>query len=391
MEPGRIFQPRRIGVITTSRADYGIYRPLLRAWRAADGEVELFAGGTHSLARFGRTVDEIVGDDWGPVHAIDHGGQGDRDLDIARSCGQAVQAFAVELDKHRPDLLFVLGDRYEMLAAGLAAAIMKLPIAHLHGGDATEGVIDESFRHALTKLSHVHFPAVEQHAARIRNLGEEAWRIHAVGALALDELARFEPEALETIAREIGLPLGATTVVLSYHPETLGPAPAGEAFDAVAAGLAEYEGNLLIVGVNADAGHLDIAARMAALAARRPRTVLAASLTQQRYWSWLHHAAALVGNSSSGLIEAPSLKLPVVNVGDRQRGRMRAANVIDVPADAAAVKTALARAMSTEFRQGLAGLANPYGDGRAAARILGVLASLPARDVLIRKRAVAAE
>lgn len=376
----------KIAVATTSRADYGIYRPLLEALRASGRTIELIVGGTHPVRRFGHTLDEIRADGFGAIHVVEHLAGGDRAVDSAESCGAAVTGFARALDQCRADLMFVLGDRHEMLAAGLAGAILKTPIAHLHGGDVTEGVTDDQFRHALTKLSHVHFPAIEPHGQRLRAMGEEAWRVYVVGSLALDQFAAFVPLALESLARGAGLDPAVPCVVLVFHPETLGAVSPADAFERVAAGMRDFDGNLVLVGSNADEGHVGLSAAVRAWAAARPRTAWIASLSQREYWSWLSHARALVGNSSSGLIEAPTLGLPVVNVGDRQKGRVRAANVIDAPCETAAIAVALRRALSDEFRCGLAGLVNPYGDGRTAARVLSVLDGLPPREQLLRKR-----
>lgn len=376
-------------IVSTSRADYGIYRPLLRALRDAGATVEILAGGSHLSSAHGHTIDLIRADGLAQVRPVEHQTGGDGDLDLARSAGEAVAGFAAAIAEGRPELVFVLGDRYEMLAAGLGAAITRTPIAHLHGGDVTEGAYDEQFRHALTKLSHLHFPSIEEHAARILAMGEEPWRVHVVGALALDELAAFKPEPLDLLAREAGFDpawTAAPTVVVLYHPETLADEPPAAAFARVAQGLAGFDGNVLVVGGNADTGHLDLLRDMRTWASRRPRTVFVPALSPARFWSWLTHAAVLVGNSSAGPIEAASFRLPVINIGDRQHGRMRAANVIDVPCDASAIAAALRRALSAEFRASLRGLANPYGDGRAAGRIIAAIRNLPPRGQLLRKR-----
>lgn len=377
--------PADVAIATTSRADYGIYRPLLRALAEAGRPAAIFAGGAHPLEQFGRTLNEITADAPGPIHVVRHEHKGDAPRDVARCCGDAVRAFADAFDRARPALLFVLGDRGEMLAAALAATFFRIPLAHLHGGDRTAGAMDDAFRDALTQLAHLHFPALPEHAHRLRALGAPPERIHVVGALAVDALRDFSPEPWETLAA--GLPFDADrpTIVLAYQPETLCDLPPDSAFAAVAEGLADFDGNILAVGVNADVGHQALACAVAAWASRRPRTHVVASLPQARFWSWLNAAAALVGNSSSGLIEAPSLGVPVVNVGDRQKGRIRAANVIDAPHDAAAIAASLRRAMDADFRRRAATCANPWGDGRTAQRILGVLRAIPSPRVLLER------
>lgn len=375
----------RIGVITTNRADYGIYCPLLEALQRRGGAVEIFAGGTHPESSFGDTLEQIRSDGFGRVHVVRHHVAGDRGADLAGAAGAATVAFAAALEASRPDLVFMLGDRYEMLAAALAAALLKIPMAHLHGGDLTEGAYDDQFRHALSKLSHLHFAALPEHARRLRRMGEEPWRVHVVGGLALDALARFQPEPAALIHAEAGLDASVPTIVLAYHPETLGDLAAADAFECVARGVERFAANILVIGSNADEGYLGLRAAVQRWAARRPRTARVASLPQPRFWSWLHHAAVLVGNSSTGIIEAPSLGLPAVNIGDRQRGRRRAANVIDVPADSGAIAAAVRRAVAPEFRTSLHGRVNPYGDGHAAERILAVIGALPPAATLLRK------
>lgn len=378
---------RRIGCITTSRADSGIYRPLWRALAArSDWELTCLAGGTHLSTAFGHTLDDLTNGPPMTIVPVDHQVPGDDPQAVAETAGRAVTAFSEALAQAPVDLVFVLGDRTEMLAAAMAALIHRVPIAHLHGGDRTEGSLDNQCRHALTKLSHLHFPALPEHAGRIRRMGEEDWRIHQVGALALDALARFEPEPAETLGPAIGLDLSRTTVVVAFHPETLADEPPAESLDELLAAVGRLDANVLLIGTNADAGHAGLARAMERWASERTGAAVVRSLPQHRFWSWLAHAAALVGNSSAGLIEAASLRLPVVNIGHRQQGRRRPANVIDAPPRRADILSALRRAIDPKFRAGWGDLANPYGDGHAADRIIEVLRQLPPRDLLLRKR-----
>lgn len=378
--------PNRIAVVTTSRADYGIYRPLLETLRATGRELHLIAGGTHPLERFGRTLNEIHADAFGRVHVIEHMVEGDRGVDLADSAGAAISGYAGVLDAVKPDLCFVLGDRYEMLAAGLAAAILKTPLAHLHGGDCTEGSTDDSFRHALTKLSHVHFPAIEQHAACIRAMGEEPWRVHTVGALALDGHRMFKSGLPGPLLREAGFDQEKRTLLLLFHPETLSPLAPSEQVDRVLRGLGDFDGNVLVIGTNADEGHEDLTNALREWAAARPQTKFVESLPQKEFWNWMSIACVMIGNSSAGIIERAG---PAVNVGDRQKGRVRDINVIDVPCDAEAIANAIAYSQSRTFMDQQKKTSNwkrPYGDGHAAERILAVLESLPERATLLRKR-----
>ena len=379
----------RVGVVTTSRADYGIYRPLLRrlAGRWGDG-LSVYCGGSHLLEEFGKTVDHVRADGFGRLVEVDFQGAGDRGVDVARSAGRAVERFAEAFEAERPHAVSVLGDRSEMLAAGLAAAIMRVPLLHLYGGELTAGSTDDQFRHALTKLSHVHLTSTDEYAARVRQMGEEPWRVTTVGALAIDTLRELRPDPPEQIRREVGLDVGEPFVVVVYHPETTTDTSPGESFERLTRGLAAFDGTILLLGTNADVGQREVvaAADRWCESRRAGRIVRRASLTQQQYFSCLRHAAALVGNSSSGIIESASLRLPVVNVGQRQAGRVRASNVLDVPCEPESVAAAVAQATSARFREALAGLESPYGDGRATERIGAVIDALPGSRALLVKQ-----
>ncbi|MFH1419006.1 MAG: UDP-N-acetylglucosamine 2-epimerase [Planctomycetota bacterium] len=378
---------RRVGCITTSRADAGIYHPLLAALTAEPAwEVMCLAGGTHLSSDFGHTIEAFSDMPQLTTVPVDHLIPGDGPVEVATTAGRAVEQYSHALAVDRPDLVFVLGDRTEMLAATLAALIHAIPIAHLHGGDVTEGAYDNQCRHAISKLSHVHFAALPEHAERITGMGEESWRVHIVGGLALDVLRNFKPSSVSELSTAVGLDFSRPTVVVVFHPETLHPWPAARQVDELLLGLHALDANLLLIGPNADVGHHAIREALQRFAASRENACLVSSLSQHRYWSCLTHAAVLVGNSSSGIIEAAGFSLPVVNVGDRQTGRLRPANVLDAAMDRGEIAAALHTAVEPAFREGLRGLANPYGDGHAADRIIAALHILPDREKLLHKR-----
>lgn len=381
---------RRVACISTSRADAGIYEPLLAALSADGGyDVALLAGGTHLSGRFGGSFHHLPVLPRVSILPVEHHVEGDAPGNVALGVGRAVAAFSFALEQVRPDLAFVLGDRAEMLAAALAALVHRVPIAHLHGGDVSYGAYDEQCRHAMTKLAHVHFCALPGHADRIAAMGEERWRIHTVGAPALDAVASFLPEPAGQIGRRLGLDFLMPSVVVLFHPETLSPLSPRRQVAVLTAALTALPPpvNYLIIGPNADPGRDAIEDAWAALEAR-PGThvVRAANLTQRDFWSCLCHARVLVGNSSAGIIESASFKLPVVNVGDRQAGRFRAANVIDAALESDAITSALRRALDPDFRASLADLRNSWGDGHAAKRILDALAALPDRQTMRVKK-----
>jgi UDP-hydrolysing UDP-N-acetyl-D-glucosamine 2-epimerase len=305
---------------------------------------------------------------------------------VAAATGRGVAGFGAEFARRRPDLLVVLGDRYEMLGAALAALPFGLPVAHLHGGEVTEGAIDEQIRHAITKLAHLHFPAAEPYAARVRQLGEEAWRVHCCGAPGLDRLRARATLSREALGQRLGRPLGRPTLLVTFHPETLAAADVPRHAEELTAALEKVDGEIVATAPGADTGHRAISAALERLAGRRPATQVVTTLGDDVYCSLLREADVMVGNSSSGLIEAPTFGLPVVNVGDRQRGRLRAANVLDTGHDREAIAEAIRQALDPAFRRRLAGLVNPYGDGHAAPRIARILREVELGPRLVRKR-----
>jgi UDP-hydrolysing UDP-N-acetyl-D-glucosamine 2-epimerase len=378
---------RTIGVVTVARSDYGHLVPLLEQIRAAPGlGLQLFVGGSHLSERFGHTVTAIEADGWPITERIAAPSEADAPVEIAAGAAASLAGFARAFARHRPDLILVLGDRLEMLSAAVAALPLTIPVAHVHGGEVTEGAIDEQARHAITKLSHLHFPAAEPYARRILQMGEEAWRVHCCGAPGLDRLGRLAIVPRAELAARVGLPLRRPTLLVTLHPATLEHEDTEAHAEELAAALSETEGDVIITAPGADAAHRTIMRRLEALAATRPGTRMVPSLGEDTYCSLLREADVMVGNSSSGIIEAPTFALPVVNIGSRQDGRLRAANVIDVAPARAEISAGLRRALDPAFRRGLAGVRNPYGDGRAAPRIVAVLAETELGRRLIRKR-----
>jgi len=380
---------RTIGVVTVARSDYGHLRPLLSEIREAPNLTPLlFVAGSHLAERFGATVGEIEADGWCIAERIETVDPHDDGAAIARSIGRAVSGFGGALVRHRPDLLLVLGDRYEMLGAALAALPLTLPVAHVHGGEVTEGAIDEQLRHALTKLAHVHFVAAEPFARRLQQMGEEAWRIHCVGAPGLDRFRTLRYLDREELARRVGVALTRPTLLVTFHPVTLEPDRTETYVTELLGALAEVDATLIVSFPGADTSSGAIIRRLESFATGRARVRLVSSLGDDVYASLLREVDAMVGNSSSGLIEAPSFALPVVNVGHRQGGRLRAANVIDVDYGRASIAAGIRRALDPAFAASLKGLRNPYGDGRASPRIVQALQEVKLDARLVHKRFV---
>lgn len=364
---------REIGVLTTSRADFGIYEPVLR--RMADSrrvKARLIVSGAHLESRFGRTLSEIRQAGF-PVFRQVRGLQGD----MAESMARTLDGMARVFRSWKPDLLLVLGDRYEMFAGALAAVPYHIPIAHLHGGDITAGAIDDSFRHALSKFAHLHFVTTRDSASRLQRMGEEPWRITISGAPALDRLDSLQPVPMDLPDRFL---------LVTFHPVTREPGRESAQADALLSALRRCGIPCVITAPNADPGSDPIRRKLEAFCAADGRSTFVENLGARRYFTVMSQATAMVGNSSSGMFESPSFRLPVVNIGTRQEGRLRARNVIDCPCTASAILSAIRRAASPSFRRSLQGLRNPYGDGRAAERIVKVLERVPLDGRLLLKR-----
>jgi len=379
--------PRSIGVVTVARSDYGHLTPVLEAI-AADSNLDLrlYVAGAHLAARYGETVREIEKDGWPITARVATVVDDDSPRGVAAMTARAVEGFGTAFADDRPDILVVLGDRYEMLAAATAALPFALPVAHVHGGEETEGAIDNQIRHAITKLAHLHFASASAHAERIAAMGEARWRIHVVGAPGLDRFRGQQPMSRAELAAALELPAAERWVIVTFHPATLEPEHAAAHVRELLAALVTLDAWAVITYPGADTEGQAIIAELQEFAARAPRARLVTHLGEPMYLSLVHHADAMLGNSSSGIIEAPSFALPVVNVGTRQAGRLRASNVIDVVPERTAVAAALARALAPAFRASLRGAVNPYGDGHAAARIVEVLRTVALDAALVRKR-----
>ena len=378
---------RRIGVVTTSRADYShLYWPLRELATHPEIELGVFALGPHLSPQFGSTVAEIDRDGF-PVQArIECLLSSDTDTGMAKTIGVAILGLADALTAWRPDLLLLIADRYEMLAPAATAVALRIPIAHIEGGEVSQGAIDDQVRNALTKLAHVHFTSTDMARLRVIAMGEEPWRVHRAGAPSLDHLRRSKLLDRGELETELDLELMSPTIVAAWHPVTILRDTNAEA-DAFFAVLEQAKGQIIFVYPNADAGGLALIARARALEATHAQTLVFVNLSQVTYWSLLRQADVLIGNSSSGIMEAASFGLPVVNVGIRQQGRERARNIIDAPADQVAICAALERALQPEFRKSLAGMTNPYGDGSAAETIASLLATVPLDRLLIKQPA----
>lgn len=373
--------------MTSSRADYAHVRWLLQELgRNPEIKPQVIALGPHLSPAFGHTGAQIDGRWKAQIEQIECLLDSDTDVGMAKTIGVATLGVADALARLRPDILVIIADRYEMLAPAAAALALRIPIAHIEGGEITVGAVDDAVRNALTKMSHLHFACTRKAAKRIRAMGEDPWRITFSGSLSLDTLRRERLLTPSQLQKQLGFRVDRETVVCVYHPVTMFEDTVEEA-DEVFAALEKLPNQIVFIYPNADTGSRELIRRAEQFADEHSRARVLVNLDHLSYLSLLKHSGVLVGNSSSGIIESTSLGVPVVNIGIRQLGREHARNVIDAPAKRKAIADALSRALSPTFRKSMQRLKNPYGDGKAAQIIARVLATAPLGQKLLFKHA----
>lgn len=367
---------RKICVVTGGRAEYGLLFWLMKEIQA-DPELELqvVATGMHLSPEFGLTVNQITADGFPPPSRVDMLLSGDSAAAMAKGTGLGVIGFSDTYTNLKPDIVVVLGDRFEILAAAQAAMLLHIPIAHLHGGELTLGAVDENIRHAITKMSHLHFVAAEPYRRRVIQMGESPARVFNFGAPGLDAATRMPVLSREDVERQLNFALGDHYFVVTYHPETLSHTTPSAATQILLDALDEFpKARLVFTKANADVGGRAINTILDEYCLRQPdRAIARKSLGHTLYLNAVRHSQAVIGNSSSGLIEAPYFEKPTVNIGDRQRGRLRANSVIDCKESKDAIVSAIKESLSQEFTKTLPGINNPYGQGDCARRIKEVL------------------
>jgi UDP-hydrolysing UDP-N-acetyl-D-glucosamine 2-epimerase len=379
---------RRICVVTGSRAEYGLLYWLLQELRGDPrAELKLAVTGGHLSAALGATYRQIEQDGFAIDAKVDLGLAGDSVELVAAALGASVAGFAPVLQQLRPDILVLLGDRYELLGAAQAAMLAQVPIAHIHGGERTEGQIDEAIRHSLTKMAHLHFVAAPEFRRRVIQLGEDPGRVFTVGATGLDNIQRLKLPERAQAEQALGRSLPRHTFLVTYQPVTLGKADAAAPVRALLQALQTFDGALVLLSrANADVGARAIDQMLEAHAAAHPAAChLLREPGQALYLGLMKHSALVVGNSSSGLLEAPALGVPTVNIGPRQRGRPRAPSVIDCGETAPEIEAAMRKALSEDFARIAARRETPYGTAGAATRIKDVLLSHPLDGILLKR------
>ena len=381
---------RKIAVATGTRAEYGLLYWIIKCIHEdLELELQLIVTGMHLSSEFGLTVKEIEKDGFPIADRIEMLLSSDTETAISTSMGLGMIGFAKAYERLKPDLLLVLGDRFEILSAVVASIPFRIPVAHIHGGEATEGLIDESIRHAITKMSHIHFTSTERYRQRVIQMGESPENVFNYGAPGVDNIYKLILMQREEIYNTLGLPQDKKIGIVTYHPVTLEKDTAESQTIELLKALQDFPDIFFVFTLpNADPGGRVIIKKIEDFLGKNPEKGKAfTSLGQLRYLSLLKYALLMIGNSSSGLIEAPSFELPVVNVGDRQLGRIRGQNVIDMPdCEYRAIMEAIRKAISNEFRNSLKGMKNLYGDGSASQRIIEKLKTVPLSENLVKKK-----
>lgn len=371
---------RKIAVFTGTRAEYGLLYWLMKDIMAAETlELQVIVSAMHLSPEFGETWKLIEQDGFTIGAKVEMLLSSDTPVGVVKSMGLGTIGFADALDRLRPDCLVVLGDRFEILAVVQAALIMRIPVAHLHGGEITEGAYDDAIRHAITKMANLHFVAAEPYRQRVIQMGEAPTTVFNVGAIGLDHLQRSIRMGLDELSASLDFELREPYLLATYHPVTLLEEDPVESFKAFLSALDNFSDHQVILTYpNADNGGREIIPLLTAFAQTNPERVFAIpSLGFKRYLSAVSHAAAIVGNSSSGIIEAPAFGIPTVNIGARQLGRLAATSVLHCAPTTGGIIQALTKALSPEFAKYCRNVVNPYGQGNVATEIVRVLESHP--------------
>ena len=367
---------KSICVITATRAEYGLLKPLMDLVNQSKSfHLQVLVTGAHLSPEFGLTYKTIEKDGFRIDVKVEMLLSSDTPSGIVKSMGVGMIGFADAFQKLRPDALVILGDRYEILSAASAASVFKIPIIHLHGGEITEGAYDDAFRHAITKLSHIHFTSTDTHRERVIQLGEDPQYVHNVGAIGLDNIKNLQFKTQDELENELGFKFDKFNYLVTYHPETLSGTSSEDGFKILLEAIEKEEDSLFIfTKANADTDGRVINTMIDEFVLKNPKSVKAfTSLGNLRFLSLLRLCDAIVGNSSSGIIEAPSLKIATINIGHRQKGRTQASSVVNCKLDYAEIKNAFLKVKDKAFSNLVKQTKNPYGDGNTAERIINIL------------------
>ena len=377
---------KNICVVTGTRAEYGLLRWVMEGIRQSpELELQMVVTGMHLSFEFGLTVDTIEADGFTIDRKVEMLLSSDTAVGVSKSMGLGMIGFADALAELKPDLMLVLGDRYEIFAVAASAMIARIPIAHLHGGETTEGAFDEAIRHSITKMSHLHFVAAEEYRHRVIQLGERPEHVFNVGGLGIDNILRLKLLSRIELEEELNFKLETRNLLITFHPVTLEQGTSAEQLDELLAALSELkETGLIFTMSNADTDGRMLFEKIKGFCAEHPIGHAFTSLGQLRYLSSIQHVDGVVGNSSSGLAEVPSFKKGTINIGDRQRGRLKAESVIDCEPKRKSIQAALEHLFSAEFQTMLSTVENPYGNGGSSGEVVSILEKISI-DGLLKK------
>jgi GDP/UDP-N,N'-diacetylbacillosamine 2-epimerase (hydrolysing) len=375
---------RKVCVVTGTRAEYGLLRWVMEGIKNSSLlQLQVIATGMHLSPEFGMTVYSIEADGFKVDKKVEMLLSSDTPVGVTKSMGVGLIGFADALEDLKPDIVVLLGDRYEIFVAATAAMIARLPIAHLHGGETTEGSIDEPIRHSITKMSHFHFVAAEEYRKRVVQLGEDPSRVFHVGGLGVDSIHKLELLTRNELEKQLDLKFSEKNLLITFHPVTLEKQTASHQMSELLLALSEFPDlGLIFTMPNADTDGRGLFQQINELCAARPNAYAFTSLGQLRYFSCVEYVDAVVGNSSSGIAEVPSFKKATVDIGDRQRGRLSASSVLHCKSDRESIGTTIRHALSPDFQNQLDRTENPYGEGGASELIVCQLEVLPLSDIL---------
>ncbi len=381
---------KKICIITGSRAEWGLFYPLAGEIKRTqkDLNLQLVATGMHLLPEYGLTYKDIEVDGFSIDRKVEMLFSGDTTgASMARSVGTGIIGLTDTLEDLDPDIVILLGDRFETFSAAVAAFMLKIPIAHIHGGELTEGAIDDVLRHSITKMSNLHFVSTEVYRKRVIQMGEEPDRVFNVGAIGLDNIKRMKPISRETLEEELGFKFAKHNYLVTFHPATLEKKDPKGQFKALLEALnGTKDTKMIFTKANADAGGAAINNMIDEYVAQNiNKSVAISSMGQARYLSTMRLVNAVIGNSSSGIIEAPSFNIGTINIGDRQKGRIRAGSVIDCPPTREGIEHAIDELYTDTFQEKLKNNVSPYGDGNAARRITDVIKAHDLDSILKKK------
>jgi UDP-hydrolysing UDP-N-acetyl-D-glucosamine 2-epimerase len=361
-------------VVTVGRSDYSILKPVMRALESDPAfNLLVTVAGMHLSPEFGATSHHIEADGFQIDERIEMTMSSDSAEGTAKSMGLGILGYSQVFARRKPDLLVLMGDRFEMFAAAVAALPFKIPIAHIHGGELTEGAIDDALRHSISKLSHLHFVSTESYRRRVIQLGEAPDRVFEIGAPALDNLKTADLPGRLELEQQFDIDLSTQPLLVTMHPTTLSSEDAETEIQSLLSVLSALEISTIFTAPNADAGGRRIRAEIDRFVAENQSARMVQNFGEAGYYGLLRHVGAMVGNSSSGIVEGASFNLPVVNIGSRQAGRVAGKNVIHTTTTPVDIASAIRRAFSVEFRESLVDIVNPYGDGNASDRMLTTL------------------